>query len=281
MLNDPIVSVSWLQQHLDAPDLVVVDGSWYLPDMARDPIADYQKEHIPGAIFFDIDAISDQQTDLPHMVPSAEQFASAMRQLGINDGQTIVVYDGMGLFSAARVWWMFKLFGVERVYLLDGGLPAWKAENLPLTDKLTERSSGQFTPKLNHELMRNLDQVKTALDDGKTLVLDARGPDRFAGNMPEPRPGVRPGHMKGAKNLPFSSLLRDGKMLASADLKALFSSYNLNDNTPVITSCGSGVTAAVISLALTRIGHPNHALYDGSWAEWGSSKQVEVINETA
>ncbi|WP_068316230.1 3-mercaptopyruvate sulfurtransferase [Polycladidibacter hongkongensis] len=277
MLKDPLVSPQWLAEHLDAPDLVTIDASWYLPDMGRDAKAEYAAGHIPGARFFDIDDVSDTESPLPHMLPSAAKFASKMKQLGIGDGQSIVVYDGMGIFSSARVWWMLRVFGVKQVYVLDGGLPAWKAAKLPLTDDHTLPKERQFTASLNHDMVRSLLQVEAALKDGRTFVLDARPPERFNGQVPEPRAGVRAGHMPGALNLPFPLVLQDGKMRSVDELNDIFTQMGIASADPVITSCGSGVTAAILVLALTRIGHYNTAIYDGSWAEWGTNTETEVV----
>jgi len=281
MAQDPIVSVSWLKDHLDAPDVVIIDASWYLPAMERNAKKEYEQEHIPGAVFMDIDEVSDQSSPLPHMMPEPHVFSSKMRKMGIGDGQTIVVYDGAGIFSAARVWWMFRAFGVESVFVLDGGLPAWKEEGYPLTDEVPARLERHFTAMLNHDMVRNLDEVQDALDSSSHLVLDARAPERFKGLAPEPREGVRAGHMPGALNLPFGLLLNEGKLRSKEDLQNIFKQVGVDASTPVITSCGSGVTAAVITLALEQVGFSKNALYDGSWTEWGSSEKTEVISEPA
>jgi len=281
MAQDPIVSVSWLKDHLDAPDVVIIDASWYLPAMERNAKKEYEQEHIPGAVFMDIDEVSDQSSPLPHMMPEPHVFSSKMRKMGIGDGQTIVVYDGAGIFSAARVWWMLRAFGVESVFVLDGGLPAWKEEGYPLTDEVPTRLERHFTAMLNHDMVRNLDEVQDALDSSSHLVLDARAPERFKGLAPEPREGVRAGHMPGALNLPFGLLLNEGKLRSKEDLQNIFKQVGVDASTPVITSCGSGVTAAVITLALEQVGFSKNALYDGSWTEWGSSEKTEVISEPA
>ncbi|SFK71911.1 thiosulfate/3-mercaptopyruvate sulfurtransferase [Pseudovibrio ascidiaceicola] len=281
MAQDPIVSTSWLKDHLDAPDVVIIDASWYLPAMDRDAKKEYEQEHIPGALFMDIDEVSDQNSPLPHMMPEPHIFSSKMRKMGIGDGQTIVVYDGMGIFSAARVWWMFRAFGVKSVFVLDGGLPAWKEEGYPVSDEVPARMERHFTAMLNNDMVRNLDEVQDALDTSSHLVLDARAPERFKGLAPEPREGVRAGHMPGALNLPFGLLLNDGKLRSKEDLQNIFAQVGVDASTPVITSCGSGVTAAVITLALEQVGFTKNALYDGSWTEWGSSSKTEVISEPA
>jgi thiosulfate/3-mercaptopyruvate sulfurtransferase len=281
MAQDPIVSTSWLKDHLDAPDVVIIDASWYLPAMDRDARKEYEQEHIPGALFMDIDEVSDQNSPLPHMMPEPHIFSSKMRKMGIGDGQTIVVYDGMGIFSAARVWWMFRAFGVKSVFVLDGGLPAWKEEGYPVSDEVPARMERHFTAMLNNDMVRNLDEVQDALNTSSHLVLDARAPERFKGLAPEPREGVRAGHMPGALNLPFGLLLNDGKLRSKEDLQNIFAQAGVDASTPVITSCGSGVTAAVITLALEQVGFTKNALYDGSWTEWGSSSKTEVISEPA
>lgn len=281
MAQDPIVSASWLKDHLDAPDVVIIDASWYLPAMDRDAKKEYEQEHIPGALFMDIDEVSDQNSPLPHMMPEPHIFSSKMRKMGIGDGQTIVVYDGMGIFSAARVWWMFRAFGVKSVFVLDGGLPAWKEEGYPVSDEVPARMERHFTAMLNNDMVRNLNEVQDALDTSSHLVLDARAPERFKGLAPEPREGVRAGHMPGALNLPFGLLLNDGKLRSKEDLQNIFAQAGVDASTPVITSCGSGVTAAVITLALEQVGFTKNALYDGSWTEWGSSSKTEVISEPA
>ncbi|KZL18373.1 3-mercaptopyruvate sulfurtransferase [Pseudovibrio sp. Ad37] len=281
MAQDPIVSTSWLKDHLDAPDVVIIDASWYLPAMERDAKKEYKQEHIPGALFMDIDDVSDQNSPLPHMMPEPHVFSSKMRKMGIGDGQTIVVYDGMGIFSAARVWWMFRAFGVKSVFVLDGGLPAWKEEGYPVSDEVPARMERHFTAMLNNDMVRNLNEVQDALKTSSHLVLDARAPERFKGLAPEPREGVRAGHMPGTLNLPFGLLLNDGKLRSKEDLQNIFAQGGVDATTPVITSCGSGVTAAVITLALEQVGFTKNALYDGSWTEWGSSSKTEVISEPA
>ena len=267
-LPAPLVSAHWLSERLGTPGLVIIDGSWYLPALQRDPKKEYVEGHIPGAVFFDLDAISSHTTDLPHMMPQPNEFASAMRKLGISDGATIIVYDGLGLFSAPRIWWMLKAFGARDVHVLDGGLPAWKAENLPLEDGDVKRVASHFTARLDHSVLASMSDVQRALDT-QTQVLDARPSERFRGEVAEPRPGLRMGHIPGSKSLPFSILLENGRMKSPAELNALFAQAGIDPNRPIITSCGSGVSAAIITLALTVAGHKAGALYDGSWAEWG------------
>jgi thiosulfate/3-mercaptopyruvate sulfurtransferase len=271
-----LVSTQWLEQHLDAPDIVVVDGSYYLAAMQRNAREEYQAAHIPGAIFFDIDAISDRSNPLPHMLPPPEAFSSAMRGMGIGDGLTVVVYDGMGLFSAPRVWWMFRTFGVREVLILDGGLPKWKAEGRPLDFGEVRRTPRHFTARFNHGAVAVLDDVRKALADPQVQVVDARSAGRFAGIAPEPRPELKSGHMPGALNLPYDSLLEDGRLIAPERIRAKFAEAGVDPDRPVITSCGSGVTAAVLWFALDAIGREPKALYDGSWTEWASRGDLPI-----
>jgi len=267
-LPAPLVSAQWLAERLGTPGIVIVDGSWYLPALNRNPHKEYLEGHIPGAVFFDLDAISSHATDLPHMMPEPAEFASAMRKLGISDGATIIVYDGLGLFSAPRIWWMLKAFGARDVHVLDGGLPAWKAENRPLEDGEVIRAPSHFTARLDHSVLASLSDVQRALA-ADAQVLDARPAERFRGEVAEPRPGLRMGHIPGSKSLPFSLLLDNGRMKTPEQLKAVFEQAGVVADKPIITSCGSGVSAAIITLALTVAGQRAGALYDGSWAEWG------------
>ena len=270
--DDPriLVSTDWLARHLKDPDLRVLDASWYLPDQNRDAKAEYAAGHIPGARFFDIDEISDQRSSLPHMAPPPEKFISRMRALGVGDGHQVVVYDGAGLFSAARVWWLFRLMGKADVAVLDGGLPKWRAEGRELEDMPPLIKDRHLTTSRQNQLVKDVTQVAHAAKLGEAEIVDARAAARFRGEVAEPRPGLRRGHIPGSKNLPFATMLNgDGTMKPPAELRAVFVAAGVDLAKPVITSCGSGVTAAVLSLALERIGHRNHALYDGSWAEWG------------
>ncbi len=269
-----VVETDWLAERLDAPDLVVLDGSWHLPTAQRDPRAEYAEEHIPGALFFDIDELSDERSTLPHMLPSSVKFASRMKQMGIGDGMRIVVYDSVGMFSAARVWWMFRVMGHEDVAVLNGGLPKWKAEGRPVTlEPPVPRSPRHFTPRFNAGLVRDLEDMKRIVESGEIQVADARGPGRFTGTEPEPRPGIRGGHMPGARNLPYSRLLNpDGTLKSVPDLRQAFADAGIDPAKPVVTTCGSGVTAAILSLGLAMIGQPESGLYDGSWSEWGQEQ---------
>lgn len=265
-----LVTTQWLAEHLDAPDIVVVDGSYYLSTMKRDARAEYLAAHIPGAVFFDIDAIADKTSSLPHMLPSPEQFASTMRRLGIGDGQTIVVYDGAGLFSAPRVWWTFRTFGVRDVFILDGGFPKWKAEGRPIEFDEVRRTPRHFTARFDRGTVADAADVQKALAARDSQVVDARSAERFAGTAPEPRPNLPSGHMPGALNVPATALIEDGRLIAPERIAAAFAKGGVDPAKAVITSCGSGVTAAILWLALDAIGHPPKSLYDGSWTEWAS-----------
>ena len=277
--DDPktLVSTDWLAAHLKDPDLRVIDASWYLPDAGRNARAEYAAAHIPGARFFDIDDITDSRSPLPHMAPPPEKFISRMRAMGIGDGHQVVVYDGAGLFSAARVWWTFRLMGKLDVAVLDGGFPKWRAEGREIEDMAPIVRDRHMTVSRQNQMVKDVTQVAHAAKLGEAEIIDARAAGRFRGEVPEPRPGLRSGHIPGSKNVPFSTLLNaDGTMKSVPDLRAVFEAAGVNLAKPAITSCGSGVTAAVLSLALERIGHRNHALYDGSWAEWGMYDDLAV-----
>ena len=277
--SDPqlLVSTEWLEAHMSAPDVRILDASWYLPSAGRDPKAEYEAAHIPGARFFDIDEISDSHSELPHMAPPVEKFVSRMRAMGIGDGHRVIAYDGAGIFSAARVWWLFRLMGKTDVAVLDGGLPKWKAENRPLEDMPPVMRDRHFTAQRNAGLVKDVTQVAATVKLRDAQILDARSPGRFSGQEPEVRPGLRAGHMPGAINVHYRTLLNDDMTLKSADeLEKVFKTAGVDLSKPAITTCGSGVTAAIISMALERVGHRKHSLYDGSWTEWGAYPDLAV-----
>jgi thiosulfate/3-mercaptopyruvate sulfurtransferase len=277
--DDPstLVSTEWLARHLKDPDLRVLDASWYLPAMGRNARDEYAAAHIPGARFFDIDEISDQRSTLPHMAPPPEKFISRMRAMGVGDGHQVVIYDGAGLLSAPRVWWTFRLMGKTDVAVLDGGLPKWRAEGRELEDMPPVVRDRHMTVQRQAGLVKDVTQVAHASKLGLAEIIDARPADRFRGDAPEPRPGLRGGHIPGSKNLPYSELVTpEGTLKPVSALRAAFTAAGVDLARPAITTCGSGVTAAILSLALERMGHRNHALYDGSWAEWGMYEDLKV-----
>lgn len=277
--DDPktLVSTQWLAAHLNDPDLRILDASWYLPSMGRNARAEYTAAHIPGARFFDIDDIADTRSSLPHMAPPPEKFISRLRAMGVGDGHQVVVYDGMGIFSAPRVWWTFRLMGKVDVAVLDGGLSKWLAEGRAVEDLPPVMRDRHMTASPQNHLIKDVTQVAHASKLGLAEIIDARPAARFSGEAPEPRPGLRAGHIPGAKNLPFGQLLNpDGTMKHPEALRAAFAAAGVDLTRPAITTCGSGVTAAIVSLALERIGHRDHALYDGSWAEWGMYDDLNI-----
>jgi thiosulfate/3-mercaptopyruvate sulfurtransferase len=279
MIDNPktLVSTEWLANHIKDPDLRILDASWYMPQMVRDPRAEYNAAHIPGARFFDIDDISDNRSDLPHMAPPVEKFMSRLRAMGVGDGHQVVVYDGMGLFSAARVWWLFRLMGQNNIAVLDGGFPKWQSEGRPVEDMPPVVRDRHMTVRRQNHMVKDVTQVAAASKLGDYEIIDARSAARFRGDAPEPRPGLRAGHIPGSKNVPYTSLLNDdGTMKSPETMRDIFVAAGVDLTKPAITSCGSGVTAAVVSLALEILGKTDHALYDGSWSEWGMFPTVPV-----
>lgn len=280
--DDPrtLVSTAWLETHLKDPDLRILDASWYLPDMARDAKAEYNEAHIPGARFFDIEEISDKRSGLPHMAPTPEMFISRMRAMGVGDGHQVVIYDGAGLFSAARVWWTFRLMGKQDVAVLDGGFPKWRSEGRPIEDMPPIVRDRHMTVQRQAHLIKDVTQVAAAAKLGDYSIVDARSPGRFLGQEPEPRQGLRSGHIPKAKNVPFKTVLNaDSTMKSPEALAKVFADAGVDMKKPVITSCGSGVTASVLNLALERMGKLDHSLYDGSWAEWGMYNDLKVARD--
>lgn len=274
-----LVTPAWLAEHLADPDLVVLDGSYYLPTHGRDAEAEYRVAHIPGALRFDIDVVKDRGSPLPHMLPSPEDFAAAAGALGIGNDSQVVAYDGMGLFAAPRVAWMFALYGAQRVAVLDGGLPAWLAEGRSVEGgDGAPRSARTFTPRFDQAAVASLDDVRQALAEGSVQVVDTRSPSRFTGEEPEPRPGTRSGHMPGATNLHYADMLREGRLADPAAIEEALGRAGLDRDRPVVASCGSGVTAVVLALAMQRAGWPMPRIYDGSWSEWGSRGDTKVVS---
>ncbi|MEM6276491.1 MAG: 3-mercaptopyruvate sulfurtransferase [Pseudomonadota bacterium] len=284
MVDDPrqLVSTAWLETHLKDPDLRILDASWHMPSSDRDARAEYEAGHIPGARFFDIDDISDARSDLPHMVPPVEKFMSRMRTLGVGDGHQVVIYDSVGLFSAPRVWWLFRLMGKRDVAVLDGGFPKWLSEGREVEDMPPIIRDRHMTVSRQNQMVKDVTQVAMASKLGDWEIVDARSAERFRGETPEPREGMRSGHIPGSRNVPFTTLLNDDQTLKdAAGIRAVFDGAGVDLNKPVITSCGSGVTAAILSLALERIGKTDHALYDGSWSEWGRFPTLTVATGDA
>jgi thiosulfate/3-mercaptopyruvate sulfurtransferase len=277
-MQTSLIETEELARELHAPDFVILDASWHMPNDGRDAHAEYLAEHIPGALFFDIDEIADLKSQFPHMLPPPEKFSSRMRSMGIGDGSRIVIYDSTGLFSAPRAWWTFRVMGVQDVTVLNGGLPKWKHEGRPLeTGEPSARTPRHFTARRNADLVRDLSDMKALLKDRSAEIVDARGAERFAGKAPEPRPGLRSGHIPGSHNLPYASLItKDGTLKPAREVERLFEEAGVDLNRPVVASCGSGITASVLALALAEIGHRRTSVYDGSWSEWGADQSLPV-----
>jgi thiosulfate/3-mercaptopyruvate sulfurtransferase len=269
--DDPLVSTEWLAAHLDDPDVKVIDASFKMPGVLPLPVDDYLAAHIPGAVFFDVDAVADHSSPLPHMYPDAAQFSRDIGALGISSGDTVLVYDSGGWVAAPRAWWMFLSFGHRNVKVLDGGLKKWRAEGRPVESGKVLPTAGTFTAALDPTFVRSKDQLVANLSAKAEQVIDARAPPRFEGRVAEPRPGLRAGHIPGSRNLPYNELFdaATGTMKPLDELRAAFETAGLDLARPVVTSCGSGVSAAVLTLALYRLGVRGSALYDGSWSEWG------------
>ena len=274
--RDPIVSTKWLADRLKEPDLRIIDAPFYMPGDPRTAQGEFEKEHIPGAVLFDIETVKDRSSPLPHMLTSPEGFAEAVGGMGIAEGDRIVIYDHVGLLSAGRVWWNFRVMGHDEVYVLDGGLPRWIAEGRPLASGPVTSVRQPFLARFRPELVRDIEQVRSALAAG-VQVLDARARDRFQGAAPEPRPGLPSGHMPGALNTPHAELIADGALKSKAELEALFKAEGVDLDRPIVATCGSGVSAAIIALALARLGHWEAPVYDGSWTEWASRSDTQIV----
>ncbi len=270
MTHANFVTTDWLDAHLGDSDLRVIDASWHLPTTPRKGDAEFREAHIPGAVFFNIDTIADTSSGLPHMLPAPGAFAKAMGELGLGDGMRFVIYDSLGLFAAARVWWTLRVYGAKDVHILEGGLPKWTHEGRPIEGGEAKPKPATFTPKLDREMVASLADVRSALQSGSAQVADARPADRFEGRTPEPRPGLKSGHMPGALNLPYGELLEHGQLKSKEALVATIAGHGVDLSKPVLTTCGSGVSAAIVALAIEEAGGQVAGLYDGSWAEWGS-----------
>jgi thiosulfate/3-mercaptopyruvate sulfurtransferase len=271
-----IIDADWLADNLDTPGVSIVDASWYLPAQGRNAKAEYEAAHIPGAVFFDQDAVVDPDSSLPHALPDARTFARHVGAMGISADDTIIVYDGPGVFSAPRVWWMFRIMGAPEVFVLDGGIDRWKAEGRPVSAEPTKVAANVFFAEFDSSRVASLEEIRGIVRSGDSQIADARPAGRFEGREPEPRPGIRGGHMPGARSLPGSSLSSGGSLLSPDELRRRFADAGIDLSKPVVTSCGSGVTAAIVTLALETLGHSRHKLYDGSWSEWGGRPDTPV-----
>jgi thiosulfate/3-mercaptopyruvate sulfurtransferase len=272
-----VVSADWLQAELGKPDLRVLDASFYLPAQKRDANAEYAAGHIPGAIRFDQDKIADHSTNLPHTIPSPDYFAEEAGKLGISENDRIVVYDGIGMFASPRVWWLFRVMGAKNVFVLDGGLDGWKAEGRPLETEVPNYASASFKTNYDAGRVVHLDQMRDIVASAALQIADARSAGRFAAAEPEPRAGMRSGHMPGARSLPSGIFANQGRFKSLPELKQTIEDAGIDLTKPVVTSCGSGITAAIITLALESLGHTDNKLYDGSWSEWGSREDTPVV----
>jgi thiosulfate/3-mercaptopyruvate sulfurtransferase len=272
-----VVDADWLQSRLGSPGLSIIDASWYLPAHGRNGRAEYEAAHIPGAVFFDLDRVAEEGASLPHTLPRPAAFAQSVGAMGISADDTIVVYDGPGFLSAPRVWWMFRIMGVAEVFVLDGGFDRWKAAGRPVTAEPTKIAANVFSTDFDAERVVSLAEMRDIVASGSAQIADARSAGRFAGTDPEPRAGLRSGHMPGARSVPSTTLSENGELLAVDRLKEVLEGAGLDLSKPIVTSCGSGVTAAVITLALYSIGHGDNRLYDGSWTEWGGLSDTPVV----
>ena len=280
MSPSPVIEVAALVDMLGQPGVSIVDASWYLPVDQRDPAAEYRAKHIPGAVFFDIDAVSDTTSGLPHTLAQPESFTVAMQTLGINAADTIVVYDSAGIFSAARAWWNFRVAGVEQVFVLNGGLPAWEAAGKPVESVETRRPPGDFVAQYDWSLVRSFEAMLATVRNGGAQIVDARGAPRFQGTVPEPRPGLASGHITGSRNLHYANLLSNGRLKPVPELRAAFDQAGVDVGSPVVATCGSGVTAAIVALSMAALGYSDVPIYDGSWSEWGGRPESSGLIAT-
>jgi thiosulfate/3-mercaptopyruvate sulfurtransferase len=276
--DDALVDTAWVADHLDDPQVRIVDGSWHLPSTGRNGHDEYLAAHIPGAVYFDIDAVCDPDSTLPHMLPTADAFGAAVGEMGIGNDSRVVVYDSVGLSSAPRVWWMFRAFGHDNVAVMTGGFRAWQSEGRPVSADVPSPATAMFAAQLNDNMVRSIEQLRANLDSGAELVLDARAPGRFNGTEPEIRPGVRSGHIPGSGNLPYAEIVdaEAGAFVSGDDLRNAFDAQGATGLQPVTTTCGSGVTACILGLGMHLIGRDDWAVYDGSWTEWGGSDDTPV-----